>query len=368
MGYHADMHIAVLFEYPTLQGGERSLLAALEELRRQQTPLEITAFAQDAGPLAEELRRIHVRIKRWETKQPDLAERLNQSQPDLIHANSVATGRILGRIAAELSAPTTSHLRDIIGLSAAAVADLNRHQKLLAVSQATSAFHVGQGIAAKKCDVVYNGVDLDEFSPRQKSGWLHGKLRLPVETPLIASIGQICLRKGWDTLGDAAIQFADTRPDVHLLLIGTRHSQKLETREYEDNIRNRFLVAGLEGRVHWLGERADVPRILNEIDLLVHSARQEPLGRVLLEASAAGVPIVATDVGGTREIIEHDVSGILVPPDDPAALAAAMAAMLGDPALAGRLRFAARRRAEERFGIAEAAVKLWNIWQSVAAS
>ena len=99
----------------------------------------------------------------------------------LLHANSLAMGRLSGPVAAELGLPSVSHLRDIIRLSSQAVADLNCHARLLAVSQATRDFHVAAGLAAEKLHVVYNGVDLEEFRPRSPTGYLHRELGLPPE-------------------------------------------------------------------------------------------------------------------------------------------------------------------------------------------
>ena len=90
-----------------------------------------------------------------------------------------------------------------------------------------------------------------------------------------------------------------------------------------------------------------MPELLAELTLLVHPARQEPLGRVLLEAAAAGVPVVATDVGGTREIFSDDEAELIVP-DDVAALAAAIERMLADESLRRRRGAAASRAFEKR--------------------
>jgi glycosyltransferase involved in cell wall biosynthesis len=99
--------------------------------------------------------------------------------------------------------------------------------------------------------------------------------------------------------------------------------------------------------------------LLNECALLVHGARQEPLGRVLLEAAASGVAVVVTDVGGTREIFPTELGGaILVPPDDDRALAAAMLALLRNEPRRQSLAQAARRRAEEAFDIRRAVQRL----------
>ena len=97
-----------------------------------------------------------------------------------------------------------------------AVADLNCHRRLLAVSQATRTYHVAGGIAAEKTHVLYNGVDLDEFRPRPPTGYLHRELGLPPDAQLIGTIGQIGLRKGQDVLLRRRAQIAERLPDAPL--------------------------------------------------------------------------------------------------------------------------------------------------------
>lgn len=363
------MHVTVLFEFPTLHGGERSLLAVIDELRRQGRDIKFTAMAPDAGPLAEALsaRKIphipwSVRDQRQqrqpaETIETSLVEIVQKVQPALVHANSLSMGRLLGRIAPQLACPTTGHLRDILGLSAAAIHELNRLDRLIAVSDATRKFHVAQGLNSDRTAVIHNGVDLNEFALRPASGFLQRELNLPADARLIVAIGQIGLRKGWDVLADAAP--ADQA--VHLLLIGERFSQKAESRQFEENLRQRF-DERWGNRVHWLGNRTDVSRILNEVDLLVHPAKQEPLGRVLLEAMASGLPVVATDVGGTREIIEDGVTGRLVPPGDAPALATAIQEVLANESLSMQFHLASRQVAAEKFDLAASAGRHFCFW------
>ena len=142
-------------------------------------------MAPAEGPLADELAARGVELLpfrvprgRWnppaaEPAARELAEALRRRRPALLHANSLAMGRLSGPVAAELRLPSIAHLRDIVKLSAQAVADLNCHARLLAVSQATRSFHVAGGLAAEKTHVLYNGVDLDEFQPRPPTGYLH---------------------------------------------------------------------------------------------------------------------------------------------------------------------------------------------------
>ena len=152
-------------------------------------------------------------------------------------------------------------------------------------------------------------------------------MNLPRDAILLGAIGQLVQRKGHDALAAAAAMLAECFANVHYILAGSCYSEKAEAIEYEANLRQNFAAGQLAGHAHFIGYCENIPELLAELTLLVHPARQEPLGRVLLEAAAAGVPIVATDVGGTREILSSDAAE-LVPPGDPAALAAAIARLL----------------------------------------
>ncbi|MEI8017090.1 MAG: glycosyltransferase family 4 protein [Schlesneria sp.] len=369
--------IAIVFEFSTLNGGERSMLAVLDGLKANDSKIEFVAIGPGIGRLADALRERQIPLHDWSLNTPSgvrrpaeeiensLCQLINSIKPDLVHANSLAMGRLLGRVASRLKMPTTGHLRDIIKLSVSAIADLNRNQKLAAVSEATRNFHVGQGLDGHRLVVVHNGIDLDQFQPRSPIGWLHAELGLNRKNSLVACIGQIGLRKGQDILAAAAPDIMKQAPNTHFLLIGERTSQKAESIEFEQTIRHRFDEAGLSNHLHLLGNREDVAEIMGEIDLLVHPANQEPFGRVLLEASAAGVPIVATNVGGTSEIVLDGVTGRLIPPKDPIALAESVIKSLTDKTESQHFRLAARKRAIHEFSINVAAQKLSAFWNEI---
>jgi glycosyltransferase involved in cell wall biosynthesis len=158
---------------------------------------------------------------------------------------------------------------------------------------------------------------------------------------------------------NAALQLARDLPDVHWLLVGERTSGKQESREFEQRLHQIASQAPLAGHVHFLGSRNDVPQLLNECALLVHSARQEPLGRVLLEAAASGLPVVATDVGGTREIFPtHSDGAVVVPPDDERSMASAVRDLLHDEPRRRSMVLAARQRACATFDIQQTGERL----------
>jgi glycosyltransferase involved in cell wall biosynthesis len=368
--------ILILCEYPTLNGGERSMLATLDGVRAG--GFAPVVMGPPDGLLAAELVARSVELIPFQCHasdgtriaqnllREDLAGTLRRRRPALLHANSLAMGRLSGPVAADCGLPSIAHLRDIIRLSAQAVADLNRHRRLLAVSAATREFHVSHGLDAEKTHVLYNGVDLKQFCPQPPTCYLHRELGLPADAQLIGTIGQIGLRKGQDVLLDAASLIAERAPVAHFLIIGERNSDKGESRRFESDLRN-AACGLLTGRVHFLGRRNDITLLLNELTLLVHSARQEPLGRVLLEAAASGVAVVATDVGGTREIFPPDSDAArLVPPDDAEAMAAAMLEVLANRPLRDRLGAGARQNAERRFNLRTAVRNLLSQYANVA--
>ena len=189
------------------------MLSTLDGIAR--AGYEVRVAAPSAGPLADALHNAGVAVVAFEPRDAtgvrlplvelrhQLAEILRKHHPALLHANSLAMGRLSGPVAMDLSLRSISHLRDIVTLSRQAIDDLNCHNRLLAVSEATRQFHLAQGLAEEKTFVLHNGVDLEVFRPRPPTGYLHRQLGLDSDVPLIGTIGQISLRKGHDVLPPA---------------------------------------------------------------------------------------------------------------------------------------------------------------------
>src|SRR6266446_3710374 len=165
--------LLILCEYPTLLGGERSMLATLPAVAA--AGFEVLAAAPPRGPLADELLRLGVSHLTWHTLHEDgqrlplrqlraeLANLVRRARPNILHANSLSTSRISGPVAPQCRVPSIGHLRDILKLTTQAIDDLNAHNRLVAVSHATRNFHLAQGLSASKCVVINNGIDLTEF-------------------------------------------------------------------------------------------------------------------------------------------------------------------------------------------------------------
>lgn len=307
----------VLFEYASLNGGEMSFLSAAPYLRLE--GIEITAYVLEEGPLLERLRQASISYTlpayppgaSLPEKRQRLAELLRSQTPDLIHSNSLSMTRLAAPVARSLDIPHLGHLRDIANPSRQVLEDLAQSRLLIAVSAAVKGWYTGLGIPAEKIAVLHNGVDLEAFRPGERVGPVRMELGLG-ERPVVIGIGQLGLRKGFEVWLNAARRIVEAVPESVFLIVGEQHSQKQETREHVAELRRLADLDGLVGNVFWLGRRDDVAQILREADLLMHAARQEPLGRVLLEALASGLPIVATGVGGTGEILPPDDHSIAI--------------------------------------------------------
>lgn len=373
------MRVAVLFEYNALNGGEHSWLATVPYL--QSAGVDLVAIAPAEGELAAALAAKNVAHVAWpfgirdqrgcKHSQPILRGQLSmvlaEAAPDLVHANSLSMARTLGPLAEPLGLPCIGHLRDILKLNRQVVRDLNGNHRLLAVSEATRQFHISQGLKTDKTHVLYNGVDLKLFRPSGPTGFLHHELRLPLSARLIITIGQIGIRKGLDRAMDALGNLFALDGELHWIVVGQRHSQKEESIQFAESLLRGSRQPPFAGRVHWLGRRTDVPQIMREATLLLHTARQEPLGRVLLEASASGCPIVATCVGGTSEILgRSNAAAKIVPVDDTAALERALADLLADDSLCRQLGLAARARVETMFSVENAGRSLLRHYRQLA--
>jgi glycosyltransferase involved in cell wall biosynthesis len=173
--------------------------------------------------------------------------------------------------------------------------------------------------------------------------------------PLALALGRLHPNKGFDVLLEALAR----APGIALWLAG---DGPLRAR-----LEGQAARLGLGGRVRFLGWREDVPALLATADLLVCPSRIEPLGNVVLEAWAARLPVVAAAAAGPAALIEDRVSGLLVPAEDPAALAAAMTAAIADPALRMRLAAAGRRAYEAGFTEAEVVARYRALFDRIAA-
>ena len=187
---------------------------------------------------------------------------------------------------------------------------------------------------------------------------IRGPSRIRSRGPIIGSVAMFRGSKGHDHLLDAFSRVHARRPDARLLLVGDGGRREWAERLARER--------GLSEAVVFTGFRTDVPALLAAMDCFVlASTRTEGVPQSLLQAAAAGIPLVASRIGGIPEVVEDGVTGLLVPPEDPAALAAAIEQTLEDPAAAAARARAARKRAEERFSHSVAMTRLLALYDEL---
>lgn len=285
-----------------------------------------------------------------------LTRLLRRERADVLHTHTLAAGNALSRLAGRAAGvPVVSHLHienHFRPSTRALVARLDNATArlavaLVAVSEDTRRAYEAQGYPAGRIRVVYNGVDLPQNGSAPHN-----------DPPVIGEIARYCDVKGQREL----IQALADVPGTRLVLAG----RDLERGgAFETELEREADRAGVRDRVE-LGFREDVGALLDELDVVALPSWTEGLPMSLLEAMAHGRPVVATPVGGTPEVVADGETGLLVPPRDPAALAAALRRLVDDPELRRRLGEAGRQRVAERFTASAMEETILELYDEVA--
>lgn len=219
-----------------------------------------------------------------------------------------------------------------------------------------------EGVPRAKIRVVPNFLDEEAFDDATPGEAIRfrAELGIPADARLIGIVAQLRPEKDHLTLVEAATSIVDRHPDAHLVLIGEG-----ETREAIEARRD---ALGLADRLHLAGLRRGPGNLHRFFDISVLCSRTEALSNSILEAMAAGRPVVATRVGGNPDAVVHDETGLLVAPGDARALGEALARLLADPAAARALGEAGRRRARTEYTLDAALGALEGVYREVSAA
>jgi glycosyltransferase involved in cell wall biosynthesis len=214
---------------------------------------------------------------------------------------------------------------------------------------------LAEGYDPEKVTVIRNGIDLSLFTTTTRGNGLREQLGLPQRAPLIAVLARLHPFKGIEHFLEAAAIVAGRFQDARFLIVGEGQiivNGQVEDSAYKRELERHALRLGLGGRVVFTGFRLDVPELLSEVAVSVlPCVSSEGLSNSLLESMAAGVPVVATRVGGNPEVVEEGVTGLLVPPRDPQALASGICRLLENPELGSRFGRAGRQRVTQHFSL-----------------
>ena len=322
--------------------------------------------AKQRGGLGEFMRSGQVRariwhwggdVRRWQRDILPTARALRpiirQFRPQLIHLNVDIPLVQPGALAARLTrTPFIAHSRSFILPDA-----LDRRllvpalQGVIFISQAVARTQLQALSPPPPHRVIPNPVDLRAFQQPVDANAVRSEFDIPPDAPLIGMVGRITPWKGQHVFIEALARLRQQFPRVHGLILGET-GLTAQDAAYQQELMARSRALGLEASLHWAGHRTDIPRILPALDALAHcSVTPEPFGRVIIEGMAAGAPVVASDAGGASEIIEDGVDGLLTPPGDANALAAALARLLTDARLRTQIIENGRRTVAARYTV-----------------
>lgn len=333
--------------------------------------VQVTAcFLREPHPAAEVLRRtggrtIFLQRRRWDPRAfADVLRLIRRERSTIVHAAG-QKGILVGRTAARIAGcKVLIHLHDLYRPHPA-VRPLLRATAgwtdlALAVSNAVAAHAVTEyGLSEDRVQVLYNGIDPAAFvsaDPDAGRRWrsLHG---IGEAEPVIGIVGRIVPLKGHARLIAQMPRILERFPTARLVIVGDGPLRQ--------DVEQRTHALGLQAAVRFVGQQDDMASVLAACDVVAVPSDQEGVSFVALEAMAAGKPVVASNVGGLREVLAGGECGVLVDLDDERALGDAIVAILSDPARARSL-VAAGARQVERFSLERHALELQNVYLRLA--
>jgi len=356
-----------------LSGASQVLLEVLECVDRSRFDVEVVSPGE--GPFAEAVRARGVPVCSIEnparsvvqTRSPlarlgllrkrlaytaALRRRIAAFRPDV--AFVVSAVNVYGGIAARWArVPVVYHVHEVFPptrLNRLRLRAVERcADRIIAVSRAGAEAFSPRARTAK-VETIHNGIDVGRFAfdPERRAG-TRAAWGLAEQETAVGSIGYVTPRKAVEDFLQAALQTVRTAPQCRFFVIGDAPPS---CRDYEAGLREFVRANGLGERVRFLPHTEAIEDCYAALDVLVLSSLSESLPRVVLEAMAASVPVVATDVGGVRECIDDGATGLIVPPRQPERLAEAIAALAADRPMRLRLAEAALESVGQRFSMA----------------
>lgn len=346
-----------------LGGAEKLLLEVARYLNRDKYKLFVVSLL--GGELESELRSLGAETYvvgmhfRWDLSAlVRLYRYLRKNKIQILHTHlyhPTIIGRIIGHLARVPVIISTYHYSYLYQRRFNMFLDrltARFSNRIIVVSEASERFCVEEErLPEDRITLIYNGISLDEFDR------LDDTEPAPLfndNFPIVGSIGRLCWDKGYQYLLQAARIILTERPGVHFAIIGDGPMRK-ELEEESERL-------GLKDKVLFTGMRKDVKGLLKQFDIFVLSSVNEGLPIALLEAMANLKPVAVTDAGGCREVVNHQLNGLVVPREDSEKLAQAIKLLLTDKDLSRRLAEAGRQRVKEKFNARDMVMKIDDVY------
>lgn len=210
---------------------------------------------------------------------------------------------------------------------------------------------IEEGYPAGKIMIIRNGLDVSKYGKKSRTGGLRKEFGLPETSPLVVMASRLDPQKGIEDLLHAAAMVIKRCPQARFLIVGEKYYTSVASQQFAEKINQLVISLGLADHVIFTGYRSDIPDLLAQATVSVLPSHSEGLSNSLLESMATGLPVVATNVGGTPELIKDGETGLLVPPYEPEALALAICTVLQNRDLAKTFGAHARRYATREFSM-----------------
>jgi glycosyltransferase involved in cell wall biosynthesis len=287
---------------------------------------------------------------------------------DLVHHNNNLPVNRAAVIAARFTTtPQICHVRWFNNLSFVDKWLARSVKAFVYNSRAVEACYHYQGIAPHKGQVVYNPINLEAFTQPIDISTIRAEFGLTIHDVVISNVGRLDWWKGQDYFLEALAETVHSVPQIKALIVG-EVEPGLQQQKYYKRLQHLVTTLRLSNNVIFTGFQTNIPQLMAASDIIVHSASApEPFGRVVVEAMAACRPVIATAAGGVLEIIEDQVNGFLVPPQNSLAMAKAILHLLNNPEQARTVALRAQQHVRKRFSIQQHIMAVQRMYQHILA-
>ncbi|MHC4873626.1 MAG: glycosyltransferase family 4 protein [Planctomycetota bacterium] len=234
--------------------------------------------------------------------------------------------------------------------------------RVIAISSACAAPLVSRGYE-DKVRVVFNGIELESFKNIADRDIWRSEFGIPQDSPIVGQVGRFGPDKGWLEFAKACRKIKDKLSNAHFISVGAPHRDS--EKEYFNQVKEEVAKMGMADCFHFAGRRDNIAEVMAGFDVFVTQALEEGLGRVAIEAMAAGCPVVANNIHGLREVVIEGETGLLAGPNDPDETAEKVFLVLNDKNLSARFSENGKNRAFDQFSAEKCAENTAKVYQEI---
>ena len=349
------LKVIYVIDHLGMGGAQRQLTELVRLISKESFDIEVISLSKEKQDYVAVLEEAGIPVTlidhhgKWSwTTLRAVCQKFREAKPEIVHT-WLFTADLYGQLAAFRTG--VSH---VISAMRNTIDDMPWHCRLVykMLSRKTSCITINAevarfglveklGISSEKIRTIYNGIDLAKFLLPNRNGHYKEEWKLPKDAKVVAMVARMSRQKDYATFLEAAKKVTKQFPNTYFVLVGDGPLRPQIERKIQE------LNLGVQTRV--LGACKDAWEIIQHVDVCALATHYEGCSNIIMEAMAASRPIVATDVGGNRELIVHGQTGLLVPPKDSNALASAIQEFLRDAQKAKIMGEAARNRTEKHF-------------------